>query len=297
MSLAVAQLDGREVDSNTTDFTGRVRTLTAGQTAVWSAGAVEVGSQAAPSAPTNLTATSVSSSQIKLAWTDTSNNETGFRIERKTGSTGTYSLVTMVGAGVTTYQDIGRSPGTTYFYQVLSTNGAGNSAPSASASATTQTAPEPTGTVKVNFQTPTSVTPGGYLADAGAAFGSRGNNYSYGWNADVSAATRDRNHTRSPDQRYDTQILTQKDGANSTWEIGVANGTYSVHLVAGDPSAFDSYYLYNIEGTLALEGDADSSTYWIENTVNVTVSDGRLTLGNAIGASNNKICFVDITRL
>src|SRR6185436_18362932 len=35
-----------------------------------------------PAAPTNLTATAVSSSQINLAWTDNSNNESGFKIER-----------------------------------------------------------------------------------------------------------------------------------------------------------------------------------------------------------------------
>ena len=35
-----------------------------------------------PAAPTGLTATAASSSQINLAWSDTANNETGFRIER-----------------------------------------------------------------------------------------------------------------------------------------------------------------------------------------------------------------------
>jgi hypothetical protein len=35
-----------------------------------------------PAAPTNLTATAASSSQINLSWTDNSNNETGFKVER-----------------------------------------------------------------------------------------------------------------------------------------------------------------------------------------------------------------------
>lgn len=38
-----------------------------------------------PSAPSGLSANAVSSSQINLSWTDNSNNETGFRIERKSG--------------------------------------------------------------------------------------------------------------------------------------------------------------------------------------------------------------------
>ena len=39
----------------------------------------------APAAPTNLSATAVSSSQINLAWTDNASNESGFRIERVSG--------------------------------------------------------------------------------------------------------------------------------------------------------------------------------------------------------------------
>ena len=45
-----------------------------------------------PIAPSNLTGSVVSSSQINLSWTDNSTNETGFNIERKTG-TGTYTIV------------------------------------------------------------------------------------------------------------------------------------------------------------------------------------------------------------
>ncbi|HWQ31255.1 MAG TPA: hypothetical protein VNQ79_00105, partial [Blastocatellia bacterium] len=40
----------------------------------------------APAAPTSLTATAASSSQINLAWTDNANNEDGFKIERCQGS-------------------------------------------------------------------------------------------------------------------------------------------------------------------------------------------------------------------
>ena len=293
-STSVAATFGREVDSNTHDFTGCPRPLTSGTSAVWSAGAVEAASQTVPSAPTNLTASAVSSSQINLAWTDTSNNETGFQIERKTGS-GSYAVVATVGAGVTSYSDIGLTSATTYFYQVRSTNGAGASAPSSSASATTQAAPPPSGTIKVNFQTATSATPAGYLADAGVVFANRGNGYSYGWN--VTTYTSDRNHTRSPDQRYDTQAHTQKNGNISTWEIGLPNGMYSVRLVAGDPSAYDSTYKFNLEGVVALDAVPNGNNYWIESTTSVTASDGKLTLSNAAGSANNKIAFLDIAPL
>ena len=39
-----------------------------------------------PEPPTNLIATVKSTSQIDLTWEDNSNNETGFKIERKSGS-------------------------------------------------------------------------------------------------------------------------------------------------------------------------------------------------------------------
>jgi len=50
-----------------------------------------------PTAPSSLTATAASTSQINLAWADNSSNETGFKIERKTGSGGTYSQIATVG--------------------------------------------------------------------------------------------------------------------------------------------------------------------------------------------------------
>ena len=90
-----------------------------------------------PGAPTNLGATATSSSQINLAWTDNANNETGFKIERKTGTGGTYSQIATVGANVTTYSNTGLSANTNYFYRVRANNSSGDSAYSNEANATT----------------------------------------------------------------------------------------------------------------------------------------------------------------
>jgi hypothetical protein len=89
-----------------------------------------------PDAPSNLTATVASSSQINLSWTDNSDNESGFKIERKTGS-GSYQLITTVGAGATAYQNTGLSSDATYTYRIYAYNGDGNSGYSNEASATT----------------------------------------------------------------------------------------------------------------------------------------------------------------
>ena len=90
-----------------------------------------------PIAPSGLTANVVSSSQINLSWVDNSDNENGFKVERKTGAEGTYSQVADVGADVTSLPDSGLSPDTTYYYRVWSYNTAGDSAYSNESSATT----------------------------------------------------------------------------------------------------------------------------------------------------------------
>ena len=91
----------------------------------------------APAAPSNLTITSVLSNQISLSWSDNSNNETGFKIQRKTGVEGTYADIRTTAANVTTYADSGLTDGTLYYYRVSATNATGDSAFSNEASGTT----------------------------------------------------------------------------------------------------------------------------------------------------------------
>jgi hypothetical protein len=81
-----------------------------------------------PAAPSGLSATKISSSQIHLNWADNSNNETGFRIERKLGAGGAYAEIATVGANVTSYANTALAGGTVYYYRVRAYNGAGVSA-------------------------------------------------------------------------------------------------------------------------------------------------------------------------
>jgi hypothetical protein len=157
------------------------------------------------------------------------------------------------------------------------------------------TAPPPS-TIFVNFQPAASPVPAGYLADGGLVYGNRGNGQTYGWTIDNAAQTRDRNASNSPDQRYDTLTHFQKPAnPDAVWEIALINGTYRVRVVSGDPSNIDSVFRTNVEGVLTVNGTPTTSTRWIEGTATVTVTDGRLTIRSASGASNNKICFVEIT--
>ena len=93
----------------------------------------------APIAPSGLTATATSMQQINLAWTDNSNNETGFAISDSTDGIN-FTQVGTVGSHVVTYPVTGLTGSTTYYFKVSAFNSAG-SADSNTASATTPLAP------------------------------------------------------------------------------------------------------------------------------------------------------------
>jgi len=89
-----------------------------------------------PAAPSDLSATAVSASQINLSWTDNSDNEDGFKVERSLDGS-TWTQIATVGANVTTYQNTGLSCSTIYYYRVSAYNAGGDSDYSNTAYATT----------------------------------------------------------------------------------------------------------------------------------------------------------------
>lgn len=94
---------------------------------------------AAPNAPSGLSASAVSSSQINLSWTDNSSNETGFELKRATDSAFTQGVVWIGNIQGTSYSNTGLSAATTYHYRVRAEGAAQDSAYSAAVSATTST--------------------------------------------------------------------------------------------------------------------------------------------------------------
>lgn len=143
---------------------------------------------------------------------------------------------------------------------------------------------------KINFQPSGASTPSGYTADTGKTYRAQ-NGLSYGWRTDNSGGTRDRNSSKSPDQSYDTL---NHFSSSQKWELAVPSGNYSVRLVSGDPSYTDSVLKFAVEGKTIMDARPAGKNYWVERSLVVTVTDGRLTLSTFSGAQNAKVNFVHV---
>jgi len=151
--------------------------------------------------------------------------------------------------------------------------------------------------VKINFQPAAAAVPPGYLSDSGAVFADRGNGFAYGWNADNSTATRERNSPEAYDQRYDTLIHLQKpENPDAVWELALPPGVYDVYAVAGDPAASDGFMHSTAEGQTLLSGAPNDNHRFIAGTLGVTVTNGRLTVRSGASAVNNKLLFLEVYR-
>ncbi len=90
----------------------------------------------APNLPTNLKARAVSKSQINLSWTDNSDNETDFLVQRSTDGAA-WQSIGIASANDTSYNDYGLQDSTTYFYRVRAEDWNGSSNFTDTAEATT----------------------------------------------------------------------------------------------------------------------------------------------------------------
>ena len=133
-TITLLESAGTPIALVTTDIDGQPRNLSNPDI-----GADEFAGLLLINAPSNLTAVA-DTFAVLLSWTDNSTNELGFYIERKNGDTlsvDPYVVIDTVGADAVSYNDLGRTPNTTYTYRVQAFNLLGVSPYSNEVTATT----------------------------------------------------------------------------------------------------------------------------------------------------------------
>ena len=91
-----------------------------------------------PKAPENLIASEIYERDIVLNWSDMSDNEEGFKIERRKVDEASFKVIITLAKDTQSYRDPGLESGTTYFYRIFAFNDAGNSWPSNTVEAKTK---------------------------------------------------------------------------------------------------------------------------------------------------------------
>jgi hypothetical protein len=148
--------------------------------------------EVAPASPTNLTGTLVNN-LVRLNWNDISNNESGFKIERKLLN-GNFSVIGTVSANTTTYDDNSISTGQTYIYRVYSYNSAGNSASYTNEFSISIpvpiTFPTVTTSTVTSIMSTTANSGGNITSDGGASVSARGVVWSTSQNPTIALSTK-----------------------------------------------------------------------------------------------------------
>ncbi len=80
-----------------------------------------------PNAPTGLNYTRMSSTSLKLTWSDNSTNENGFKVEKKDGSDGTWLEIASLFQNTTSFSVASLDPGARYFFRIKAYNTVYNS--------------------------------------------------------------------------------------------------------------------------------------------------------------------------
>lgn len=152
--------------------------------------------------------------------------------------------------------------------------------------------------IKINFQPSNSEPIEDYFIDSGLPFGKRKGGLSYGWSQDVSIGAKKRNNFTSFDERFDTLVIMSQKllKIDSQWQIALANGSYDITLVAGDPTYSKGSQAIKLNGQLLF--DKKQNEYgFIKHQAKVYINQGKLTLTPAKKFDNYipKLNFIEIS--
>ena len=80
-----------------------------------------------PDTPTNFGIVKLTGSSFTLSWIDNAENEEGFKVERRIGTSGVWQQIETVSQDLTTYEDTGLAGTELHFYRIRAYNREGNS--------------------------------------------------------------------------------------------------------------------------------------------------------------------------
>lgn len=197
-----------------------------------------------PTAPTGLSATPISSTEIQLTWTDTSNTESGFEVERATNGGSFETLTTTLPAGSEGYDDGTIDTSVHYEYRVRSFNTFG---PSSAWSATAIVPATPTISGITDGETYHEATTVTISGEAGATI-EYSTNGGIDWISYIGGVVLDTNGTYAISARQtDAFGNTSANASTISVEIGMAG---TVKWSVSTDGAIDPCPAISAEGTV-----------------------------------------------
>ncbi len=229
---------------------------------------------AAPTAPSKLKATAISTSEIELNWKDNSANENEFRVEMKPPGNAFRDLASVAANSIgTTVTEL--LSGTTYRFRVRARNASADSPYSNQAKATTDEGEPPPGSTDPCFRNnQTACLLDGSVGDEVLGRGSIGHG---GGRFEVTVTMRD--FANPPDgpgdlfsgmiQHYDGES-SETDQAVSFYSFEEGNGEIFVKMVDACSSGFSSFWVFaagatNAETVILIRDTWTGQVYRIDN--------------------------------
>ncbi len=226
---------------------------------------VTVAGMTSPAAPTNLTASAASASQINLTWQNNTAGQTAVKVERATASSGPWSQIASVSGTTTSYSSTGLSSLTTYYYRVRAANAGGDSAYSTTANATTQAPPDttapstPTGLVATGIATNQVRLTWNASTDSGGSGLAGYRVYRSGTLITSTTATTYTDSGRAAGTQYCYTIAAYDNAANSSTQTASACAT-TISLPPNAPSALTATAASTNQINLAWQNNSTGQT-------------------------------------
>ena len=156
----------------------------------------------------------------------------------------------------------------------------------------------PTSAIRINFQLASAPVPAGYLPDGGLVYGARGQR------PDLRLECRQHRSGQGPQldpiSRSGLRHADPHAGAGESERQSGKSRCRTAPTTVAHGQRRRVVLRQRLPDRRRRRGGGRTGrrraqSRWVEGTATVTVADGRLTLTNAAGASNNKICFIEIT--